>query len=266
MKVTVLGSGTVDPRPERASTGFALHLAGEVAPLLLDLGAGTVRNGMLLGLPLPRVSHILLTHHHPDHTSDLVPFLFARKYAPECWQEGPPLKLYGPRGTANFLRQLFAVWPSIEPPEGQLEVVELAPEDPPRTLTAGLKVRSFQAVHGDMTALSYRFEQDGQVISFSGDTALCPGVVEAARAADLFFCECSCFPRGVEPLYCRQVHLSWEDVAEICQQAQPRRLILTHLYQQVLERKPDPLQCLSQALTIPVELSEDRAVYAPEAE
>jgi ribonuclease BN (tRNA processing enzyme) len=259
MQVTVLGSGTVDPRPQRASTGFAIEAAGPC--IIVDLGAGALRSAMLAGISMPAVETVVLTHHHPDHTSDLVPFFFARKYAPERWQECPPLTVYGPAGTAEFLDKIFAAWSSIKPGEGLLSVVEVSPQGPPVSLPGGLRLKSFEAVHGDMTALSYRFETRDRVLAFSGDTALCPGVIEAARNADLFFCECSCFPRGVEPLYCRQVHLSWEDVAEVCGIAKPRRLVLTHLYELVLAREPNPLGSLSQVLTIPVELAEDRSVY-----
>jgi ribonuclease BN (tRNA processing enzyme) len=260
LQVTVLGSGTVDPRPERASTGFALEMSGG-PPILLDLGAGTLRSALLAGVAMARVETILLTHHHPDHTSDLVPFLFARKYAPEAWQESPPLTIYGPHGTADFLERIFTAWPSIKPDQSKLNVVEIGPKGEPSLLPGDIRLEAFEAVHGDMTALSFRLHCQGKIVAFSGDTALCPGLTEAAREADLFFCECSCFPRGVEPLYCRKVHLSWEDVAEVCEIARPRQLVLTHLYELVLQRQPNPLQSLSQRLPIPVQLAEDRAVY-----
>ncbi len=260
MKITVLGSGTVDPRPERASSGFLLEASGRRA--VIDLGAGTLRSALLAEVDMASLDIVLLTHHHPDHTSDLVPFLFARKYAPERWQECPPLTFYGPPGTAEFLERIFAAWPSIRPAEGCFQVRELRAGEAPLALWAGLTVQAFEAVHGDMAALCYRFESEGKSVAFSGDTALCPGVVSAARGADLFLCECSCYPRGVEPVACRQVHLSWEDVAEVCQQAGPARLVLTHLYEVVLRRQPNPLESLSQTLTIPVELAEDRATYS----
>jgi ribonuclease BN (tRNA processing enzyme) len=257
MKVTILGSGTVDPVPERASTGFFLEADGAV---LIDLGAGALRRGVEAGLPLTRVQTLVLTHHHPDHTSDLVPFLFARKYGTDPWRGGDPLTVYGPAGTREFLERVMAAWPSIRPQDG-LAVVELEPEHAPRELPEGPTLSTFPAVHGDMTALCLRFEHQGKAVAFSGDTALCPGVSQAARQADLFFCECSCFPRGVEPLYCRQVHLSWEDVAEVCREASPQRLILTHLYEPVLARRPNPLDSLTEALSIPVTLAVDRDVY-----
>lgn len=256
LSVTVLGSGTVDPVPQRASSGFYLQTAEH--QFVIDLGAGTLRNAQLCGLEMWRLENLVLTHFHPDHTSDLVPFLFARKYAPQPWSPRP-LQIFGPSGTKQFLKALFAAWPSLEPPAKYLSVIEMSPDQGAYRLPGDTRLSVFQAEHGDMAALSLRFELQNKTIAFSGDTALCPGVIEAAKEADLFFCECSCFPRGREPLYCRSVHLSWEDVAEICQQAEPRRLILTHLYELVLRESPSPEQSLRQVLSIPLELAEDRA-------
>lgn len=259
VRVVVLGSGTVDPQPHRASSGFWLEMGG--SPTLVDLGAGALRNALLAGLPVAAIASVVLTHHHPDHTADLVPFLFARKHATKAWRESARLVIYGPAGTQEFLEKMFAVWPSVRPEDDALSVIELLPETGPRRLGEGLELTAFSALHGDMTALCYRFEAGSKTVAFSGDTALCPGVSRAAEKADLFLCECSCFPRGVEPLHCRDVHLSWEDVAEVCQIAEPRRLVLTHLYESVLARKPDPAESLREVLTIPVELAEDLAVY-----
>ena len=258
MKITILGSGTVDPRPHRASTGFYLEGAG--APIVIDLGANTLRNAMQAGLPMHTVEKVLLTHHHPDHTSDLVPFLFARKYATEAWRESVPLTVLGPAGTGDFLGKIFAAWPSVMPESG-LSVGEIKTGED-FAIGPELRLSAFEAVHGDMIALSFRLRWADKVLSFSGDTALCPGVVQAARDADLFFCECSCFPRGQEPLYCRQVHLSWEDVAEICQQAGVRKVVLTHLYEPVMQRHPNPLESLTMALDIPVHAAADLSTYA----
>ncbi len=259
MRVTVLGSGTVDPQPHRAGSGFFIE--GSEGSLVMDLGPGTLRSGLLAGLPMATVETVVLTHFHPDHTSDLVPFLFARKYAPDPWPAGPPLRIYGPSGTVDFLDRIFGAWPSLKPESEKLEVVELCPDGSSQTIGSAMTVEAFPARHGDMKAHCYRFRNQQKTVAFSGDTSLCDGVFEVAQGSDLFFCECSCFPRGIEPLSCREVHLSWEDVAEICHRAAPKKVILTHLYEVVLARHPGPLESLQSTLSIAVEMATDRAVY-----
>lgn len=225
----------------------------------MDLGNAALRQCVRSGLPVQGVKHLLLSHLHPDHTGDLVPYLFARNYAPPPWDAVPDLTVYGPEGTRHLIETLFLAWPSLEPKEGkgQVEVVEFAPEGGLFLEQGEFRIQAFPVEHGDMTAFAFRVSDGTVSLAYSGDSKLCAGVKEVARAADLFICECSCFPRGCEPLYCREVHLSWEDVAEICQASLPQKVVLTHLYEPVLRERPNPLESLREKLDIPVVLAED---------
>jgi ribonuclease BN (tRNA processing enzyme) len=257
VRLTILGSGTVDPLPQRACSGYFLETS--IGHLLVDVGNGVVRRAIELERPLPAVRHLFLSHLHPDHTSDLVTLLFARKHAPPPWHEVGDLTIYGPEGTESFVQALYAAWPSIQSNEEgpQVRVMEFPVQEQVVFSQAEFSVTAVPVEHGDMNAVGYRFLDQARCFAYSGDSKLCPGVKRVAEGADLFVCECSCFPRGCEPLYCRNVHLSWEDVAEICQQSQPGQVVLTHLYEPVLNRKPNPLDCLLEALDIPVSLAED---------
>ena len=260
MKLTILGSGTVDPQPHRACSGY--HLQTSEGELLFDLGNGALRRAVGLNLNPHSVSHLFLSHLHPDHTADLIPLLFARKYAPPPWDEVPPLTIHGPQGTKDFLGHLYKAWPSLEPKESDSVVVDEIPAEKGEILEQNsLTVGVVPVEHGDMEAFAYWVRDEEKVLVYSGDTKLCEGIKNAAWGADLFICECSCFPRGCEPLYCREVHLSWEDVAEICEEANPLALVLTHLYEPVLNRHPNPLESLKETLDIPVYLAADGDVY-----
>lgn len=267
MEVTVLGSGTVEPSALRASAGYLVTFEEGDSALGIDLGAGSLGTAVRAGLAMHRVERIALTHLHPDHTADLVPLLFARKCAPSPWGEAVTLTLMGPPGTARMLDGMFAAWPSLRPEGGRapLEVLELDPKGGVLQLDGDTFLSWFPVEHGDHPAYAYRVESRSggrtRRVVFSGDTALCTGVAAAARQADLFLCELSCYPRGCEPIRCREVHLSWEDVVEICSEAQVKGLLLTHLYQQVLEAEPCPLNSVRRALDIPVELAEDGKTY-----
>ena len=231
--------------------------------ILCDLGNGTVRRGVEHQLPLHSVSHLILSHLHPDHTADLVPLLFARNYAPPPWDGHRELNILGPSGTGEFLEAIFTAWPSLRPKEDKPEVrvTEMTGGQAVVLEGEGYSVEAVPVEHGDMEAYGFRFTEGSSILSYSGDTKLCNGIKKVADQADLLICECSCFPRGCEPLYCREVHLSWEDVAEICQEANPQRIVLTHLYEPVLQKRPNPLDSLQGALAIPVELAKDGNSY-----
>lgn len=260
MKLTILGSGTVDPRPHRACSGYFLETASE--RIVFDLGNGTVRRAQEFGLPLSKARRLFFSHLHPDHTSDLVPYLFARKHALPPWSPDAQVTLYGPPGFTGFLEAVFAAWPSIRPNGGMVEVCEMSERGGVVFEDGEYRVEAVRVEHGDMLAYGFRVLEGGRIFAYSGDTKLCTGVKQVAQSADLFVCECSCFPAGCEPLYCRDVHLSWEDVAEICREAEVKRVVLTHLYEPVLQRRPNPLDSLLEELDIPLSLASDGASFS----
>ncbi len=226
MKLHVLGSGTVCPSLRRAASGYLLEVGEEL--LWFDMGAGTLRRFLEGGHALERVSRIFLTHTHPDHTSDLVPFCFALNYAPG-WS-GRNLTLYGPNGLWHFLTHLGAAWSWVEPKKWERHVHEI---DEHETIDLGsCKVSAWSVAHGELNALSFRVESEGRVFCYSGDSGVCDNLVKAAREADLFLCECS-IPAAYPAM--PGVHLTSAEVGQVATRAGARRVVVTHLYPQADE-------------------------------
>jgi ribonuclease BN (tRNA processing enzyme) len=223
MKVTLLGSGTCVPRLSRSAC--AVLVETRVSKILLDLGPGTMRRLLHCGVSIFDLTHIAISHFHPDHTAELVPLLFATKY-PDNAARTRPLHLLGGNGLKRFYQALqgaYGDW--IVLPKAQLVLTEidtLAGESLPFddfSLTA-------RPVAHRPESLAYRIEdQAGPVVVYSGDTEPCPGLVAAAHQADLFICE-SAMPDG------RKVpgHLTPSLAGQAATQARARRLVLTHLY------------------------------------
>ena len=80
MKVTILGSGVLIPYPKRGNSGYFLE--SEKKKILIDGGSGTLRRIADNGLNYRDIDTICYSHLHPDHTIDLIPFLFALKHDP----------------------------------------------------------------------------------------------------------------------------------------------------------------------------------------
>ena len=220
MELTVLGSGTGLPTLERGCPGYALRVGQDVA--LLDTGSGTLAKLVHAGIDFARVRAIFYSHFHLDHTGDLGPFLFAKRN-PAVQERNVPLTIHGPRGMAALVRGLQAAYPGpwLDGSSYGLEVVEV---DGGGTTFGGALVTAHPVVHTD-ASVAWRFEGDGRVLCFSGDSDVCPGLVAAARDADLFLCECS-FPDA------RRVagHLTPRLAGEVAREARARRLLLTHFY------------------------------------
>ncbi len=222
MKLTVLGSGTGWPRKERGAPGYLLQVAGE--NLLLDIGPGTIVRLLECGLTLPDLDGLLLSHFHPDHVTDLIPFFFAMRYALGYRRQKPVWLLAG-ESFSRFhqgLKQAFGHW--VEPPEGLLDVLEVSTQYPSALLHPPLEIRTAPVVHNP-ESIAIRLDYQGKSLVYSGDTDFCPALIELAREADLLVLECA-QPEGQKV----PGHLTPSLAGQIAGQAQVKRLLLTHFY------------------------------------
>jgi len=69
-----------------------------------------------------------------------------------------------------------------------------------------------------------------RVVACSGDTEWTAALLDVARGADLFLCECSAFEAPLTG------HLSYRQLAERRNDLDARRVVLTHLGADVLSR------------------------------
>lgn len=218
MEAIVLGSGTGIPSLRRGAPGLAIVLGSQL--FLFDGGSGSLVQLLRAGLRYQQVEALFFSHLHPDHTAELVPFLFATKYGFVRERE---LRLYGPRGFHAFYQSLLPIygrWILA----GSYALLPAEIERSEVTLTAG-RVLS-QPVFHTVEAVGYRVEDEsGKVLAYSGDTDYCPAMVELARGADLAILECS-FPNE------RKVagHLTPALAGRIAEEAGCARLVLVHLY------------------------------------
>src|SRR6476660_6117885 len=106
MKLTVLGSGTTIPHPDRSSSGYWLECAA--GTVLLDCSAAVPLRLAQEVLDWPALDAIWISHFHLDHCGGLAPFLFGTKYAPTTHSRSKPMRIYGPPG----LNALIAVFDS----------------------------------------------------------------------------------------------------------------------------------------------------------
>ncbi|MCF8063142.1 MAG: ribonuclease Z [Deltaproteobacteria bacterium] len=225
--ILVLGSGTAQPSVDRASPAFILRCRGETT--LIDLGPGTLRQLARAGIHHSAVDQILVSHFHPDHTADLIHFLFATRHPPVLAAR-TPFRIAGPVGLSSLLdalKQAYGRW--IDIPGDILSVLEwpLA-EAGPRALGA-LTVRARRMPHTEQS-LAYRIETPGgRTVVYSGDTGPSDELIDLAKKCDLLILECS-FPeeRGVEN------HLSPKQAGEVASAAEPGKLLLVHFYPEVL--------------------------------
>jgi ribonuclease BN (tRNA processing enzyme) len=221
--VTVLGSGTCVPSLERSACALLLETGG--LRLLLDAGPGTMRRLLEHGVRVFEVTHLLLSHFHPDHSGELVPFLFANKY-PDSRLRQTPLTLGGGKGLRRFFRALqgaYGTWIDLGSAMRPLMEWDGPGGDACQFGPVGLTTAPM--AHNP-ESLAYRVTgPGGGSVVYSGDTDLTDALVSLARDADLLVCEAA-FPDALKV----PGHLTPSEAGRIAAQAGVRRLMLTHFY------------------------------------
>ena len=220
MEVSVIGSGTGVPSLRRGSPGTVIRVGSST--LLLDSGSGTLQRMLRANIDYREVNYLLYSHFHPDHTADLVPFLFASNYGSDEKRTNE-LKVIGPKGLKQFLEGLKAVYGRwIEPQNYTLSLMEIVEEEIP---FPDFSLQGYYLVHSE-SSVGFRVTSgDGKTVAYSGDTDFCPNLITLGRDVDLLILECS-FPDS------RKVdgHLTPTLAGRVAREAGCKRLLLTHLY------------------------------------
>ncbi len=219
MEFFILGSGTCVPTAERGPSGAVLALPRHL--LFFDGGSGSLRQMARLGLDFRKIDFLCLSHFHPDHVADLVPFLFATNYTPD-FVRTLPLNLIGPPGLRKFydqLRGIYGHW--INAQTYPLEIIEI---EEGATSFSDLRLEALPLVHST-TSIGFRISVEGRVLSYSGDTDYCENIVKLGKNSDLLILECS-FPQERR----KKGHLTPLLAGKIAREASCKKLLLTHFY------------------------------------
>ena len=93
----------------------------------------------------------------------------------------------------------------------------------------------FHVVHDDRAGpcLGFRFEAEGKVIGFSGDTEWTDSLIDIGRAADLFICEAYTRDKPIK------THMALSSLEKHLDQIKPKRLVLSHMSNDMLARRAE---------------------------
>ncbi|MEO6203850.1 MAG: MBL fold metallo-hydrolase [Mycobacteriales bacterium] len=246
MQLTVLGCAGTFPGPDSPCSSYLIEHDG--FRLVVDLGAGALGQ-LQRHIGLLDVDAIYISHLHSDHCIDLVAYSYARRYHPDGLPSALPV--YGPAGTRD---RIFASY-EAPPTHGLLEVYDFR-EVGIGTQQIGPFVVSTARTNHPVECHALRIEADGRSLTYSGDTGVCPELVELARHTDLLLCEASWADAESNP---PGVHLSGREAGEHAQQAAAARLVLTHV---VAWADPEAIEKeAAAAFSGPVELAAAGKTY-----
>lgn len=222
MKLTILGSGTSVPHPQRSSAGFWLET--ENGSLLLDCSASAVHRMAQENLDWANLDAIWISHFHLDHIGGLPSFLFGTKYAPETQNRIKPLQIFGAKGLRSLLEKFDAAndYNLLEQPF-LLEIIEVEPLEKFAILN-GAEAVAMNTPHTP-ESLAIHIENGDKTIVYSADTGFTKTLGAFARNVDLLVLECSFFKN--KPV---ETHLDLPDAMGLVRYAKPKKAVFTHFY------------------------------------
>ncbi|MBF0232171.1 MAG: MBL fold metallo-hydrolase [Desulfamplus sp.] len=222
MKITILGSGTCFPLVHRSSCSILIE--NDKSKLLFDIGAGTIRRLTEANKSIFDISMIFLSHFHPDHSGELVSFLFSSKYALGVCRD-TPFSVIGGKGFIDFydrLKNAFGEW--IELPNNILQLQEINDKGIDKIFFKDFIIETSSVKHRE-ESIAYKISVNGKSVVYSGDTDYCQSLIDLAKNCDILISECS-LPDDMKI----DGHLTPSLAGKIASEANVKKLILTHIY------------------------------------
>lgn len=230
MQLSFVGCGDAFGSGNRFNTCF--HVTGNEVDFLIDCGASSLISLKKLGIDLKSIKTILITHFHADHFGG-IPFLildaqFSRREA--------PLTIAGPPGLRDaFNRVMEAAFPGSSKVQQRfgLTLLELPPHEV--TIIGSLRVAPYPVNHGNPDGLNYyayRISDGERVVAYTSDTGWTDELIEVGRNADVLIAEAYFYDKKIKG------HLDLITLVKHLGLIRPKRLILTHMSNNMLERLP----------------------------
>jgi ribonuclease BN (tRNA processing enzyme) len=229
MELVTVGTGTVAPSASRTS---ACHwVARGDLKILLDCGAGALHRLAQFGLPWHAVTHVILSHFHPDHWGELPMLVYALKYTTVPARK-EPLVILGPRGVVRLVKQLAEGYgPWLLDPGFPIAILDMQ-DGEPFPLDRDVNLETFPVPHTPESVALSLTAPEGRLV-YTGDTGPSSTLARWAAGADLLLAECS-LPADMA----LDTHLTPEQAGELAREAGARRLVLTHFYPPVENSDP----------------------------
>ena len=221
--LTVIGSGDAFGSGGRLNTCYHVKYFG--GQFLIDCGATTLSGLKQHGFRIADIDAILITHFHGDHYGGL-PF-FLLDYSRQ--QDAKPLTIISPPGCRARVQGLLDL---LYPGSLQLDslLIDFIEYQPLEVIsTKELIVQTYPMIHVEAALPNaFRINVGNKIISFSGDTEWTPNLIELAKDADLFICQCNFYEKEGKG------HLNYQTLVANLQQLAHKRIWLTHFDEEML--------------------------------
>lgn len=265
IKLTFLGTSDSIPSVKRNHTSILLTYKNE--NILLDCGEGTQRQFRKAHLSMQKITRILLTHSHGDHSLGLPGLLQSLAMGGNKKE----VTIYGPKGTKAFVQNVLRAFPfhreynlKVEEVTGKfLDLKEFYLEA--KSMNHGIPVNAYSFVKKGVLRIDKKklkksglpesellqklkqgknitykgkkylaknltFKDEAKKVSFVFDTKLNANIVPFVKDSNLLVCEAT-FGEDMEELAKDHGHLTSKQTGEIAKKAKVKKLLISHISQ-----------------------------------
>ncbi len=209
----ILGSGSCNLVDGRNASSILLQ--GEGGNILYDIGRGIASQLVKVGLKQDDITTIILSHLHPDHVTDLIPYLQAATWS-SIDKRTKDLHIYGQPGTKKFVEQVIELFGGSDLIRGfEVIVHELSLG---KMTLQGMELNFVDLNH----AYGFGFSCGDRKYAVMGDSSFHETLVKSLASVEL-----GIFDAG---------HLSTEEMIELSVQSQAKKLVCSHHYDELDEQ------------------------------
>lgn len=211
MKLTVIGMWGGFPKGNGACSGYLLEHDG--FRLLLDCGSGVAMN-LQKYHELYEVDHVILSHYHYDHVSDLGALMFGRLVQTQLGKTKEPLSIYGPMDKTKE-NEIAAVPNNVFHPIDASSRLEVGP----------FEITFIKNIH-PVETYGMKIVCDGKSIVYTADTSYLKSYIDFAKHTDLLIAESS-FYEGMDGKVAG--HMNAKEAGILAEKTEAKQTLLTHL-------------------------------------
>ena len=215
--LTLLGTGTCQIEHERRASSVLLELNG--TPILFDCGHGVVQRLLDVSVHPNTLQHVVLSHFHPDHVSDLIPLLQAGAWSRKN-QRRTDLHIYGPKGIHTLIDGYIRIFgrSSFEQPTYALIIHEI-PEEHFTIDTHAFEFISLPPAgnHG------LRFTYNDKTYALTGDSYFHPQEMNFLHSVELAIIDSG--------------HIEDNEIVSLAIASQAKTIVCSHLYRELDARQ-----------------------------